>query len=90
MADTGSITGQVLNQRNNLPIPDASLKLTGEGAPTNTSTDKEGHFQFDGLAAGSYDLLVQKEGFEDGLYGPLVVLEGNPTHIVVALEPKTT
>ena len=87
MANTGSITGQVLNQRDGQPIAGASLKLTGEGVDKNTSSGDDGHYQFDGLAQGSYELLVQKEGFENGIYGPLAVFEDNPTHIVVALQP---
>ncbi len=88
MADTGSIQGQVLNQRDNQPIAGASVQLTGEGVEKNATSGNDGRFQLDNLAPGSYELVIRKEGFNDGIYGPLVIFAGEPTIITVALQPK--
>ncbi len=88
MADTGSIQGQVLNQRDNQPIAGASAQLSGEGVEQNATSGSDGRFKIDGLAPGSYDLVLQQEGFYDGTYGPLMVFPGDTTSITVALQPK--
>ena len=89
MSDTGSIEGKVLNQQDGKPIAGASLHLTGEGVTEESSTGADGAYAFDGLAPGHYELLVRKEGFEDGVYGPLVVMAGHPTNVDVALQPRS-
>ena len=85
---SGSIEGQVLNQRDGQPIAGASLKLAGDGVEKQESSGNNGNYAFADLATGQYELTVTKEGFEDGIYGPLVVVDGTPTQIVVALQPK--
>lgn len=89
MSDTGSIQGKVLNQENNQPIAGARLRLTGEGVTEEKSTGDDGAYDFNDLAPGEYELLVRKEGFEDGVYGPLVVVPDHPTKVSVALQPKS-
>ena len=84
MSDNGSIVGKVINQQDGLPILDATLELDGS---STTTSGKSGDFQFDDLAPGSYDLTARKSGFEDGLYGPLVVIAGVATEIMIALAP---
>lgn len=34
------------------------------------------------------ELTVSKDGFEPGIYGPLVVVDGVPTKLVLSLQPK--
>ena len=82
-----SITGQVLNQRDGQPIEGANVQLAG-GSDQSTSSGPEGHFAFHDLAEGNYDLLVTKVGFEDGNYGPLVLLDDTTLHLPLALQPK--
>ena len=83
----GSITGNVVNQRTSQPIADASLKLSGSG-DQSVSSGPDGRFALINLAEGNYDLLVTKDGFEDGAYGPLIVLDDLPLDINLALQPK--
>ena len=85
---TGSITGQVLDQRNGQPIGGASLHLTGEGIDKSGSSGDDGMFQFDSLAPGNYELTITMTGYENGLYGPLVVIENVATNIIAALQPS--
>lgn len=41
-AQTTSVTGQIIDEQNNLPMPGASVKV--KGSPTGTSTNAEGRF----------------------------------------------
>ena len=83
-----SITGNVLDQRTLQPIGDATLKATG---PTNenTTSGPDGSFALINLNAGNYDLLVTKAGYQNGDYGPLVVLDNVPLDINLTLQPAT-
>ena len=85
----GSITGNVLNQRDAQPIAAASLQLSGL-AEQSVSSGPDGSFAFINLAEGSYDLIVTKDGFEDNSYGPLPVIDGAPLDINLALQPKSS
>jgi len=81
----GSLTGQVLNQRDGQPIAGATCTLDGS---QNTTSGSDGKFAFDNLTAYNYELTVSYTGFENGIYGPLVVIDGIATDITVALQPK--
>lgn len=83
----GSIAGQVINQRDGQPIEGAALELRPRGGETTSGRD--GSYQYTGLAAGNdYELTIRKTGFEAGIYGPLVVIDGGTTKLIVALQPK--
>lgn len=84
----GSIVGKVINQQDGQNLSGTGLKLTGEGAGSNAVSNDSGDFQFDGLAAGKYELVAVRPGFESGIYGPLVVVDGVPTEIMIALQPS--
>lgn len=85
MADTGSITGQVVDQRNGQPLADAAVRVTGDGGQHDTSTGNDGKFQVAGLASGNYEMTITKEGYESGIYGPLVVLADVNTELTLTL-----
>ncbi len=90
MADTGSIKGQVINQRDGLPIPDAGVQLTADNLEKDTHSGNKGNFTFTDLAPGNkYALYIEKDGFYNGVYGPLVVVAGEATDLEVALQPAT-
>ena len=83
----GSITGTVVNQLDGQQIEGAQCQCMPEGGETRT--DGKGNFAFSDLAAGyNYELVVRKEGFYDGIYGPLVVIDGHPTELALSLQPK--
>ena len=42
-----------------------SLTPIGENTKNVTQTDSDGHYQFNGLTGGVYELLFQKDGFAD-------------------------
>lgn len=89
----GSIEGKVINQATGEPIEGAAVELKGEGEERETKTDGKGAFAARDLPTpdhgqGRYDGTVTKDGFEPGIYAPIVVVEGNATEIVCALQPK--
>lgn len=84
---SGSIEGQVVDQRNGQPLESATCVLTPSGG--TKATDAKGSFAYPDLQAGtSYELVVSKEGYDSGIYGPLVVVDGAVTKLPLALQPK--
>ena len=83
----GTLQGTVLNQRDGQPLGNVKLDVTGDGQQQSSTTGDNGEFSFS-LPAGQYEMTARKEGFEEGNFGPLVVLENNPTNITVTLQPK--
>ncbi len=59
--DTGGIQGLVLSDEG-LPVAGAQVALGTDGDAT--TTDEQGRFTFSGVAPGSYQLFVQKLGFQ--------------------------
>jgi len=59
----GSVSGTVLDQ-NNRPIKDARLVLSNLTAQTKNEvkTDAEGHYQFVGIPAGTYEVMFESIG----------------------------
>ncbi len=85
---SGSITGTVIHRRDGQPLVGAGLAMSGEGVEKKESSGPKGTFGFADLPAGPYELVVQMDGFDDGIYGPLVVFEDAPTELKLALEPR--
>ena len=89
MADTGSVSGQVINIRNNQPIDGATVKISG---PTDGSatTDPNGNFKVSNLVPGNnYMMDISASGFESQHYEDIVVLAGIDTNLYkLPLEPQ--
>jgi hypothetical protein len=87
--DSASLAGRVVEESTGAPVAGAQVMLMPMEPPRigrfmrplaqspATTTDHDGRYQFDGLAAGRYRLTVQKPGFAllDGPEGPEVDLE---------------
>jgi len=81
MADTGGITAQVVNIRNNQPIDGATVKLSG-AANDSAATGSDGKFRFDNLAPGyNYGLDIAASGYQSKHYEDIVVIENNVTNL---------
>ena len=68
----GTISGSVVEGENNDPIRKAVVTLTLQGTPrrwATARTDSSGHFQFEGLPAGKYDLRAAKVNEGAAIYG---------------------
>lgn len=59
-AQTGSISGKVLDDTN-LPIPGATVQVTG--TQFLTGTDNDGNYRITGLTSGTYTITVKYIGF---------------------------
>ena len=57
-----ALNGQVVDQATNLPLPGASVALTGAGTAT-VGTDGDGRFGASGLAAGTYSAQITRAGY---------------------------
>jgi len=87
---TGNLYGTVLDQNGN-PLPDATVKLTGAGAPKIKTTDDDGEFSYEELQPGSYKAEAELEGFTPS--AELVTItagENTSVEITLTFGPKMT
>ena len=59
----GAAVGGTVRDQHGGVIPGATVALTGSGTNFFTSTNDAGAFRFEGLASGSYKLIVEAPGF---------------------------
>ncbi|MGP0072287.1 MAG: collagen binding domain-containing protein [Bryobacteraceae bacterium] len=74
----GAISGTVVETEGGEAVRKAVVTLTLEGSPprwATARTDADGHFQFDGLPAGKYDLRATKANEGTAIYGAKSVRE---------------
>lgn len=85
-SDAGSsVVGTVVDQRNALSIPSASVSLSQGGKVVDTQkTDASGHFAFRNVRPGIYDLTVRATGFFGTATSDVVVGGENSTITVNA------
>ena len=62
-AQKSSVTGLVLDQKNNTPIPFATLVVQSDSSIKGSSSSIEGKFLFEALPFGNYTLTVSYIGF---------------------------
>lgn len=62
-SNTGGIAGVVADKTTGEPVPVVNVKLEESGASTVTGSD--GSFSFQNLTAGTYTILISKEGYKD-------------------------
>ena len=79
------IEGTVIDSRSGLPIESVEVSLADLGVVT--LTDSMGAFSLPKLALGTYNLALQKSGYETA-EGPLQVLR--PGSMVIRLDPLST
>lgn len=71
---TGSLRGVVKNLRN-ASLENAFVILSSNSSSYNCSTDKDGEYNLTGVPAGSYAVMVGKQGFRN-VTGNLTILQG--------------
>ncbi len=82
MAD-GKMQGNVIFMGNNMPIEGANVQV--ENGPSAHS-DPNGRWGPIDLAAGAYNLTVTADGYRDGIYENVVVLEDDTTELNFGLQ----
>jgi len=83
-AQTGSLSGVVLDQISREPLPSANVQLveTSLGA----ATDVEGRFTIRNVPPGTYQLRGSLVGYQPIVLSDITVTPGKPTEVVVALD----
>jgi hypothetical protein len=83
---TGTLNGSVSDE-NGAALPNASVTLTGAGAPITQTANGTGQFSFKGLATGSYRLRAQVEGFADKTLPDAVAIKAGDNAITIRMQP---
>jgi len=83
-AQTGSITGAVINESTKSPVPRASVFLSNSSIGTATAED--GTFALRGIRQGQYLLVVTVLGYET--YSKTVLVGNEPIKLDITLAPK--
>ena len=76
-AQTGTVTGQVLDDRSGLVLPGAFVAV--EGSPRTVLSDQNGRFTLVGVAAGSQVVVVRYLGFAETRQTVMVPAGGSAT-----------
>jgi len=83
-AQTGTISGDVINAESKSPVAKASVFLSN--ATFGTATADDGTFALRGVKPGQYDLVVTTVGFEE--YTQRILVGSEPITLKIELKPK--
>jgi hypothetical protein len=84
--DTGVISGKV-TEASGKAIPDATVRIIGSTGFKIRTTDAEGNYSAEELAAGTYDVTVSKPGFKDFKANDIALSSGQARKLDAILEP---
>ena len=87
-ANSGSITGEVIETWNNTPLP--NVIVTVRGTTLATKTDREGSFIIKNVPAGQYTLVYSRSGYDRATIPDVRVLVGQKTGANARLAPRFT
>jgi len=85
-AQTGKITGKVINAGSGQPLGGASLMLINK--TTERAADLNGLFSFNKLAPGTYSIKCTYAGFQDKIVEEIVVKGNENTDLTISLDNK--
>ncbi|HTA40229.1 MAG TPA: carboxypeptidase-like regulatory domain-containing protein [Candidatus Acidoferrales bacterium] len=74
----GSLTGQVCDASGR-PVPGATVRVTSPSQTTQRTSNANGLYRFGGLVSGMHVLVVEKDGYAQGLYVNIAVVDGQET-----------
>jgi hypothetical protein len=81
--EKASLQGKISNAVTGEALKKVTVTLNGHGKNVTAETDEKGQFSFDGLDAGKYTLMGQKNGFAPGFYGARGnSLAGTPVELI--------
>ena len=84
--DKGTVLGTVVDDKTGKAVVEASILLKGK---VIARTDSSGRFRIGDLAAGSYSVIVRKNGYKEGS-GSFTVKPGGTTSLRIRLSPLAT
>jgi outer membrane receptor protein involved in Fe transport len=77
-AQTGTVTGNIIDETGGA-LPGVTVELKGTSEPIVAVTDGEGHYTFENIAAGTYQLSIRLINFATVTHSDLVVTAGKTT-----------
>ena len=83
-AQTGLVTGRVIDEITREPLPSANVQLIG--TTIGGSTDLEGRFLLRGVPVGTYQLRASIIGYRQTVVNDIVVASGKPAQLEIALD----
>ena len=87
-AQSGVITGKVVNKINNEPLPFVTVQIEGTG--NGAVADIDGNYKIEGLEPGLYDIKCSFIGFNEFTEYEVQVTNSKPTVLDFQLEEQTT
>ncbi len=81
---TGALNGRVIDAQS-LPIPGATVTITGPQGTRSFTTDADGRFAAPSLTPGQYDVRVELQGFKTALQKNVVVSLGQTVSVPITL-----
>ncbi|MDR0786832.1 MAG: SusC/RagA family TonB-linked outer membrane protein [Gemmatimonadota bacterium] len=84
-AQTGVISGTVVDSGNGQPIPTAQVYL--QGTSRNALTSATGTFTLTGVPAGTYTIVAQRIGYQQSTQGGVVVGATGTASVTVRMAP---
>ena len=85
-AQTGTISGVIIDQENGETLIGANVLI--EGTMTGSTTDIDGRFQIPGLDVGSYTVIVSYIGYNSMTIQDVEVLDGETTVLELTMAPE--
>ncbi len=80
--------GQVIDAYTELPLPGATVIISGTDPLLGTSTDADGFFRFDKLPLGRFDIRVSMMGYKTNSISNLLLSSGRELVLTVRLEEQ--
>ncbi|GAK03085.1 hypothetical protein JCM19037_1373 [Geomicrobium sp. JCM 19037] len=84
---TGEISGTVVNERNDEPIEDATVRVLEDPSIVDGVTDEDGTFLIEDVLEGSYTLAVSAPSYHSTQVSGIEVVGGEVTEVSVELRP---
>ncbi|HEV7573948.1 MAG TPA: carboxypeptidase-like regulatory domain-containing protein [Thermoanaerobaculia bacterium] len=80
-----NLVGTVLGQADGVPLPGATVRLTGGAVPQMQVADAQGQFRFPDLHSGTYQLKAELEGYSMLGHPKVVLNAGRDTETEIRL-----
>ena len=85
-AQTGQLSGRLLNASNGTPVSPAKINIVE--LQLFKAADLEGRFSFEKLAPGIYTVKITAPGFDEKVQSEVLITNARPTDLVLELEEK--